>query len=367
MATTTISTVEKESQDEVVSIELPAPAGWNKKFLQFILKKGGGTPKKNEIVFTAPTGEEFSSRKQLEQYLKSHPGGPALSEFDWGTGETPRRSVRISEKVKAISPPEIETPTRKRSKKSSSFRKDNKEAEVVHKDAEENKDVIMQDKEVTEEDKTEVEKEKAAKGNQSENNIEPEVPKEMKIQDIAEEIMKDDTGTVPPVTVDVEGEKDVEVPKIEELQREKDVEVAPAEVQGEKDVEVTPAEVQGEKDVDVPIVAKGDGEKDVEVRKDADVNIDDKKDKEAVVMDETLGGKEIGKEETHPPNANKEGENHEEAKKEDGVVSSGVESQKINGTEAPSVGDIKDKQASHGNQMGRVDAPNPPAPSAVSC
>ncbi|KAI3911813.1 hypothetical protein MKX01_038255 [Papaver californicum] len=380
MATTTISTVEKESQDEVVSMELPAPPGWNKKFVQFILKKGGGTPKKNEIVFTAPTGEEFSSRKQLEQYLKSHPGGPALSEFDWGTGETPRRSVRISEKVKAISPPEIETPTRKRSKKSSSFRKDGKEAEVVHKDAEGNKDVIMQDKEVTEEDKTEIEKKKAAEGDQSENNIEPEVPKEMKIQDIAEEIMKDATGTVPPVTVDVEGEKDVEVPKVEEFQREKDVEVAPAEVQGEKDVEVTPAEVQGqkdgevtpaevqgEKDVDVPIVAKGDGEKDFEVRKDADVNIDDKKDKEAVVMEETLGDKEIGKEEGHLPNANKEGANHEEAKKEDGAISSGVESEKINGTEAQSVGDIKDKQASHGNQMGRVDAPNPQAPSAVSC
>ncbi|KAI8021845.1 Methyl-CpG-binding domain-containing protein 10 [Camellia lanceoleosa] len=66
---------------------------------KFIPKKAG-TPKKNEIIFTAPTGEEIINRKQLEQYLKSHPGNPAISEFDWGTGETPRRSARISEKAK---------------------------------------------------------------------------------------------------------------------------------------------------------------------------------------------------------------------------------------------------------------------------
>ncbi|KAI3869204.1 hypothetical protein MKW98_027969, partial [Papaver atlanticum] len=377
MAATT-SKVEKEggksTQDEVVSIELPAPPGWNKKFVQFIVKKRGGTPKKNEIVFTAPTGEELHTRKQLEQFLKSHPGGPALSEFDWGTGETPRRSVRISEKVKAISPPEIETPTRKRSKKSSSFRKDTKEAEVVQKDdVEGDKDVVMQDKEVTEEDKTGtkkeeaaegVEKEKAAEGNESGNNIEPEVPKDMKIEDTAKEIMEDDTGTVPPVTVDVEGDKSVDVPKVEETQGAKDFEVAPAEVSGDKDGEVTPAEVQAEKKVDV-IVAKSDGDKDIDVQKDAGMNIDDKKDKEAAVVEETLGDKEIGNEESHLPNANKEGQNHGEVKKEDGAVSSGVESEKINGTGAQSAGDVKDKQASHGNQMGRVDAA--PAPPAVSC
>ncbi|KAI3950913.1 hypothetical protein MKW92_042310 [Papaver armeniacum] len=368
MATTT-GKVEKEggkiTQDEVVSIELPAPPGWNKKFVQFIVKKRGGTPKKNEIVFTAPTGEEFHTRKQLEQFLKSHPGSPALSEFDWGTGETPRRSVRISQKVKAISPPEIETPTRKRSKKSSS-KKDNKEAEAIHKDSEGEKDTIMQDKEVTEEGKAETDKEKAAEGIESENNIEPEVQKEMKIQEIAEEIMKDDTGTVPPVTEDVEGEKNVEVPKAEEIQGVKvDVEVAPAEVPGAKDVEAKPAEVPKEKEVDVPIVAKGGGDKDVEVQKDTDVHMDDKKDKEAAIVEETPGNKEIGKEEAGRPNANKEGENHEELKKEDGAVSSGVETEKINGTGAQSVGDVKEKQASHGNQMGRVDPP--PAPSAVSC
>ncbi|KAK1403525.1 methyl-CpG-binding domain-containing protein 11-like [Heracleum sosnowskyi] len=106
------SSVENK-EEEVAFLELPAPSAWTKKYM---LKKGG-TPKKNEIIFTAPTGEEISTRKQLEQYLKSHPGGPAIAEFDWGTGDTPRRSSRISKKTKATLSPESH-PTKKRSKKS---------------------------------------------------------------------------------------------------------------------------------------------------------------------------------------------------------------------------------------------------------
>lgn len=106
------SSVENK-EEEVAFLELPAPSGWTKKFM---LKKGG-TPKKNEIIFTAPTGEEISTRKQLEQYLKSHPGGPPISKFDWGTGDTPRRSSRIIEKTKATPSPESH-PTKKRSRKS---------------------------------------------------------------------------------------------------------------------------------------------------------------------------------------------------------------------------------------------------------
>ncbi|KAE8674338.1 hypothetical protein F3Y22_tig00111758pilonHSYRG00124 [Hibiscus syriacus] len=62
------------------------------------MPKKTGTPKKNETTFVAPTGEEISSKRQLEQYLKANPNGSAVSEFDWGKGETPRRSARISEK-----------------------------------------------------------------------------------------------------------------------------------------------------------------------------------------------------------------------------------------------------------------------------
>ncbi|KAI0501315.1 hypothetical protein KFK09_016259 [Dendrobium nobile] len=95
----------EKSDPEVVSVELPAPDGWRKKFTP----KQGGTPKRNEIVFISPTGEEIKNRRQLDQYLRSHPGGPPSSEFDWGTGDTPRRSARISEKVKT---PEAEKPKR---------------------------------------------------------------------------------------------------------------------------------------------------------------------------------------------------------------------------------------------------------------
>lgn len=48
---------------------------------QFVPKQAG-TPNKDEIVFTAPTGEEITTKKQLQQYLKSHTGGPSITEFD---------------------------------------------------------------------------------------------------------------------------------------------------------------------------------------------------------------------------------------------------------------------------------------------
>ncbi|CAH1449095.1 unnamed protein product [Lactuca virosa] len=113
--------------DEVVSLELPAPPGWKKMFLP----KVGGTPKKNEITFTAPTGEEISNRKQLEKYLKAHPGGAKMSEFDWGSFETPRRSSRINEKVKSTPPLQETEPMKKRARKSSGSKKGKKEKEDV--------------------------------------------------------------------------------------------------------------------------------------------------------------------------------------------------------------------------------------------
>ncbi|KAF8036520.1 hypothetical protein BT93_C2291 [Corymbia citriodora subsp. variegata] len=156
------SSVEK---DEVVSLELPAPPGWTKKYL---IKKGG-TPKKNEIVFTAPTGDEITNRKQLDQYLKQHPGGPSISEFDWGTGETPRRSARISEKTKATPLPEVETPKRK-ARRTSASKRDKKEAEANPEGTEERKEVEMADAEKTEKDIAETEKEKEVpEENQDEN------------------------------------------------------------------------------------------------------------------------------------------------------------------------------------------------------
>ncbi|XP_039045863.1 methyl-CpG-binding domain-containing protein 11-like isoform X2 [Hibiscus syriacus] len=114
-----------ESKEEVISVELPAPASWKKMFFP----KKAGSPRKTEVVFIAPTGEEISNRRQLEQYLKAHPGNPPIKEFDWGTGETPRRSSRIIEKAKATPTPEKETP-KKRVRKSLSAKKEEKETEA---------------------------------------------------------------------------------------------------------------------------------------------------------------------------------------------------------------------------------------------
>lgn len=127
-------------------------------FLQY-LPKQGGTPRKNEIVFIAPTGEEIGSRKQLEQYLKSHPGNPVTSEFDWTTGETPRRSARIGEKVKATPPSSESEPSKKRGRKSSASKKDTNEMEGAHVENERT-DMQMKDAEAGEKKDVEAEKEK---------------------------------------------------------------------------------------------------------------------------------------------------------------------------------------------------------------
>ncbi|KAH0451561.1 hypothetical protein IEQ34_018860 [Dendrobium chrysotoxum] len=102
--------VEKESD----SVELPAPAGWKK----FIPKDGA--PKRNGVSFISPTGEEIKNRKHLDRFLRSHPGGPSPAEFDWGYGDTPRRSVRIREKVKASESLEDDQPKKRQRKLNSS-------------------------------------------------------------------------------------------------------------------------------------------------------------------------------------------------------------------------------------------------------
>lgn len=125
--------------------------------LQFFPKKGG-TPRKNEVMFIAPTGEEINNKRQLELYLKAHPGNPAISEFDWGTGETPRRSARISEKIK-VTPPSESEPPKKRGRKSLGA-KDNKEVEAAPEETEGTKEIQMQDGEATGKEDVEAGKEK---------------------------------------------------------------------------------------------------------------------------------------------------------------------------------------------------------------
>ncbi|KAJ7978935.1 Methyl-CpG-binding domain-containing protein [Quillaja saponaria] len=180
------SSVEKEgTREEAFSLELPAPPGWKKKFVP----KKGGTPKKNEIIFTAPTGEEINNKKQLEQFLKAHLGEPAVSEFDWGTGETPRRSARISEKAKAAPLPESEPP-KKRGRKSSASRKDDKDTEPAA-EGTETKEVKMQEAEKTEKDNGGAEVEKnvlkeneESKAEDSGTNTESAQPAEAKVGEV---------------------------------------------------------------------------------------------------------------------------------------------------------------------------------------
>ncbi|KAF2559511.1 hypothetical protein F2Q68_00013462 [Brassica cretica] len=129
----------------------------------------------------APTGEEISSRKQLEQYLKAHPGNPLVSEFDWTTGETPRRSSRISQKVKATTPTPDKEPLLKK-RRSSLTKKDNKEAAEKNQVAQQDKNGQTEEAEVAvkeglveenkDGEKSEAEKEKE---NKEEVNKEGEV------------------------------------------------------------------------------------------------------------------------------------------------------------------------------------------------
>ncbi|KAG2622249.1 hypothetical protein PVAP13_3NG274700 [Panicum virgatum] len=122
--------------EEVVSVEMPAPEGWTKKFTP---QRGG----RSEIVFVSPTGEEIKNKRQLSQYLKAHPGGPPAAEFDWGTGDTPRRSARISEKVKVFDSPEGEKiPKRSRNSTGRKGKQEKKEAPETEeaKDAKAGKD-----------------------------------------------------------------------------------------------------------------------------------------------------------------------------------------------------------------------------------
>ncbi|KAK4607246.1 hypothetical protein RGQ29_001175 [Quercus rubra] len=112
-----------ENHNDTVPVELPAPQGWKK----LLNPKKSGTPRRNEVVFVSPTGEEIKSKRQLDQYLKSHPGGHSSSEFDWSTGGTPRRSSRISQKSKATESPEAEPPKKRSAKKGAKEKDDNDE------------------------------------------------------------------------------------------------------------------------------------------------------------------------------------------------------------------------------------------------
>lgn len=211
---------------ETVTVELPAPPGWTKKFTP----NKGGTPKKSEIVFIAPTGEELNTKRQVEQYLKSHPDGPAISEFDWSTGETPRRSSRIREKVKTVVQPEPQPP-KKRTRKSVGLKKHDTES------PEENKkdtDVVMPDVEDATKENVVDAKDVTAENDQAVKVVE----EEREEAELTKNVEVTPTKNAEPVN-DAEGET-----KESEPQSVKEVEIS-GDAEDQKLKDVTTEEPQG--------------------------------------------------------------------------------------------------------------------------
>ncbi|XP_024386060.1 uncharacterized protein [Physcomitrium patens] len=117
--------------------ELTGPLqGWKRKGSG----KKGGTPKRKDVTFVAPDGEEIKTKRQLDKYLKAHPGTLSAGDFEWGVAagdavtppENRRRSARLSSKgrvsgegIEVVA--EIKRPAVKRSRKSRENGKDEKD------------------------------------------------------------------------------------------------------------------------------------------------------------------------------------------------------------------------------------------------
>ncbi|KAE8682408.1 Methyl-CpG-binding domain-containing protein 11 [Hibiscus syriacus] len=263
-----------ESKEEVISVELPAPASWKKMFFP----KKVGSPRKTEIMFIAPTGEEINNRKQLEKYLKSHPGNPPLSEFDWGTGETPRRSSRISEKAKATPTPEKEPP-KKRGRKSSTAKKEHEETEAVPEKPEGEKESEKEDVQIVETKTMVSEKGKGTSTEQQVDNegktegtdqtgrtdvkmneAEQEVDKDVKIPETTEDDKKEEAAGAEeaPTPMEVQ-QKSAEASCTDGTQTEKEKGEAPIEEvpQNQEEKENGPCMKQSEKPAPVTLEANG--------------------------------------------------------------------------------------------------------------
>ncbi|XP_022721217.1 methyl-CpG-binding domain-containing protein 11-like isoform X2 [Durio zibethinus] len=247
--------------------------GW-----KLFFPKKVGSPRKTEIMFIAPTGEEINNRKQLEQYLKSHPGNPSITEFDWGTGETPRRSARISEKAKATPTPEKEPP-KKRGRKSLSGKKEDKETAAVPEKSEGEKESEKEDTQATEKETAEGEKERdtsienggktlaadhtANMDAKMEDAGQEEAGKDGKIPETAEDDKKEEAAGAEetPTPMEVQ-EKPAEASCIDAIQTEKEEE-APIEKVPETQAEQEngTCEKQSEKPETATLEANGGVEK----------------------------------------------------------------------------------------------------------
>ncbi|KAK3149847.1 hypothetical protein QOZ80_3AG0223840 [Eleusine coracana subsp. coracana] len=242
--------VTETPEKEAFTMELPAPSGWKKKLAPI---RGG----KFEVIFVSPTGEEIKSKRQLTQYLKAHPGGPASSEFDWNSSETPRRSARISEKVKATESPEGDkTPKRQRSSSKRGKREKKEDAADAnetgdHGTSEEVKsiDVEMKDAENAIEEKKEAPgadagDEKTEEGGQGTEQVNSVAAPTAPVSENNVDVKPAETEVAPPAPVTevvpparVEGEKKEE--NTENSQAVESLVPPPASLEGEKKEENT--------------------------------------------------------------------------------------------------------------------------------
>ncbi|OQU91267.1 hypothetical protein SORBI_3001G153400 [Sorghum bicolor] len=215
-----------------------------------------------EVLFVSPTGEEIKSKRQLTQYLKAHPGGPASSEFDWGTSDTPRRSARLSEKVKATWNPEGEkTPKRGRSSSKRGKKEEKEDVNEAGEDgaSEEGKgtDVEMKDAENAEDEKKEAPSADAAEKTEEGEDKKEEAP----AVDVAEKTEEgEDKKEEAPAVDAAEKTDDKEVaPVVDSAEKADDKEVAPAVDAAEKTEQSTEGQAQPNNVAAPESEDKGDG------------------------------------------------------------------------------------------------------------
>uniref|UniRef100_A0A0C9QWB7 TSA: Wollemia nobilis Ref_Wollemi_Transcript_4302_1682 transcribed RNA sequence n=1 Tax=Wollemia nobilis TaxID=56998 RepID=A0A0C9QWB7_9CONI len=270
------------TQPEIVSLELPAPSGWKKQFFP----KKGGTPKRNEIIFIAPTGEEIKSKRQLSQYLKSHPEGPGINEFDWGTGDTPRRSARLSEKPKTETPESETKKTPKRSRKSEDGKEKKNKMSETPPDVEASKEEEMRDADDVEDSA----KEKALAPEKI-KDVKNEDDKEEKAESKPEEKQENDKEEL-----EMEPEMKVDRPKCEEIKE--------TVVEKEEDMPVENPAVH----VDEEVRNEQPEEKKTEEKQEEQHVVDTKlEDVQSMALRESLGTKEDNKDvENHAENSKSE-------------------------------------------------------------
>ncbi|KAF5726929.1 methyl-CpG-binding domain-containing protein 11 isoform X1 [Tripterygium wilfordii] len=324
-----------EVKEEVISIELPAPVAWKKMYFP---KKG--TPRKIEIMFIAPTGEEINNRKHLEQYLKLHPSNPSISEFDWGTGESPRRSSRISEKVKATPTPEKE-PLKKRGRKYAPSKKEDEEAEASPEEAEVEKEIQMKDADATEDASKNANATEDANKNADINIGETDAEvfkKEVNIKDAVEETNPDNEGK--------------EIALAEEHKSVIETEVTDAKVEDK------PTEGAGATEVTETAVVSEEKMSQTDTEKQ-EVNVASEKPQDEITI-EANGGS--GKENSNGTASVSEGEMKEKLNVLENDVKPSME---VNEKTKLMVEEVIENGKV--GQMGQTDAPLLPGPSPVTC